>query len=104
MGRPDLVFPGARVACFVDGDRWHGNGWRARGLNSFEEEFAHRNSDFWKQKIIRNMARDVEVNNQLEADGWLVVRVWASEVEADLVRVADRIERSVRYRRARSTR
>lgn len=99
IGRPDLVFPGARVACFVDGDRWHGNGWRTRGFDSFEEEFAHRNSDFWKQKITRNMARDVEVTNQLQADGWLVVRVWASEVQADLAGVADRVERCVLDRR-----
>lgn len=104
IGRPDLVFPGARVACFVDGDRWHGNGWRTRGFASFEEEFAHRNSDFWKQKIARNMARDVEVTCQLQAEGWLVVRVWASEIEADLTSVADRVERSVLDRRTRPTR
>lgn len=104
VGRPDLVFPRARVACFVDGDRWHGNGWRTRGFDCFEEEFAHHNSDFWKQKITRNMARDVEMTNQLQLDGWLVLRVWASEVGSDLPRVADRIERSVRDRRARSTR
>lgn len=104
VGRPDLVFPGARVACFVDGDRWHGNGWRTRGFDSFEEEFAHRNSDFWKQKITRNMARDVEVTNQLQADGWLVLRVWASQVDSDLTGVADHVERWVLDRQPRSTR
>ncbi|MSY83895.1 MAG: DNA mismatch endonuclease Vsr [Actinobacteria bacterium] len=103
IGRPDVVFPGARVACFVDGDRWHGNGWRIRGFDSFEDEFAHRNSDFWKQKIIRNMARDVEVTDSLQSDGWLVIRVWASDVEADPIAVADNVERSVLDRRARPT-
>ena len=103
IGRPDVVFPGARVACFVDGDRWHGNGWRIRGFDSFEDEFAHRNSDFWKQKIIRNMARDVEVTDSLQSDGWLVIRIWASDVEADPIAVADNVERSVLDRRARST-
>lgn len=103
IGRPDVVFPGARVACFVDGDRWHGNGWRIRGFDSFEDEFAHRNSEFWKQKIIRNMARDAEVTEKLQSDGWLVIRLWASDVEADPVAVADKVERSVVDRRARST-
>lgn len=103
IGRPDVVFPGARVACFVDGDRWHGNGWRIRGFDSFEDEFAHRNSDFWKQKIIRNMARDVEVTDKLQSDGWLVIRIWASDVEADPIAVADKVERSVLDRRARTT-
>ena len=30
-GKPDIVFPGARLAVFVDGDYWHGNQWRRRG-------------------------------------------------------------------------
>jgi len=98
FGRPDLVFVSAGVACFVDGDRWHGNGWRLRGYKSFEEEFQHANSDFWKSKIQRNMQRDRDVNDLLAAEGWEVVRVWASEVERDVTAVADRIERLVRGR------
>lgn len=98
VGRPDLVFVSARVACFVDGDRWHGNGWRLRGYTSFEEEFQHANSDFWKAKIQRNMKRDRDVNDQLAADGWEVVRVWASDVERDVTTVADQIEELVRSR------
>ena len=35
-GKPDLVFPGARIALFVDGDYWHGNAWRDRGFESFK--------------------------------------------------------------------
>jgi len=90
------VFVSARVACFVDGDRWHGNGWRLRGYMSFDDEFQHANSDFWKSKIQRNMQRDREVNDQLAADGWQVVRLWASEVERDVTAVADRVEALVR--------
>ena len=41
VGKPDIVFGPTRVACFVDGDRWHGNGWRTRGYKSFEDEFRH---------------------------------------------------------------
>jgi DNA mismatch endonuclease (patch repair protein) len=99
-GRPDVVFPKERIACFVDGDRWHGNGWRLRGYNSFEDEFRHSNSDFWKQKITRNIARDNEVTQSLEEDGWLVLRAWASEVDRDVTAVADRIEATVKSRRA----
>ncbi|MEV3965147.1 very short patch repair endonuclease [Nocardia sp. NPDC050193] len=96
MGKPDIVFGPARIACFVDGDRWHGNGWRTRGFKSFEDEFKHANSDFWKQKISRNMQRDAEVTEALTADGWKVIRIWASDVERDLVAAADRIEFAVR--------
>ena len=56
-GKPDLVFSRARVAVFVDGDMWHGRGWRERGFSSMEEQFAgHRNPDFWIAKIRRNVS------------------------------------------------
>lgn len=100
MGRPDVVFPSARVACFVDGDRWHGNGWRLRGYDSFDDEFRHRNSDFWREKITRNIARDQAVRQHLEGEGWLVLRVWSSEVERDVTTVADMIESAVKAKRA----
>lgn len=96
LGRPDIVFLGPRVACFVDGDRWHGNGWKTRGYASFEDEFNHANADFWKHKIARNMARDREVREGLETQGWSVVRIWASEVDADVAGAADRVETTVR--------
>jgi DNA mismatch endonuclease, patch repair protein len=99
-GRPDIVFPTARMACFVDGDRWHGNGWKLRGFASFEDEFAHRNADFWREKITKNIQRDRQVTEQLERDGWIVLRAWASEVERDVAAVADRIETVVRSRLA----
>lgn len=98
-GKPDIVFPSARVACFVDGDRWHGNGWRIRGFSSFEEEFQHANSQFWKQKIERNIERDRQVDSLLLDAGWSVVRIWASEVERDISNAADRVESIVRARR-----
>lgn len=99
IGKPDLVFGPARVACFVDGDRWHGNGWRLRGLSAFEDEFEHANSAFWKKKIERNIERDREVTQMLTDQGWRVVRIWASEVERDVTAAADRVEAVVRGRR-----
>jgi DNA mismatch endonuclease (patch repair protein) len=98
MGKPDLVFVGARVACFVDGDRWHGNGWRVRGYDSFESEFDHANSLFWKNKITRNMQRDQDVTARLRIEGWVVFRAWASDVERDVPTVADELEAVVRGR------
>jgi len=96
VGRPDLVFVTARVACFVDGDRWHGNGWKIRGLSSFEEEFDHANSDFWVKKIQRNIERDRYVTKRLKDEGWRVIRVWASDIQRDVGEAADRIEAKVR--------
>ena len=96
-GKPDLVFSRAKVAVFVDGDMWHGHGWRERGFSSMEEQFAnHRNPKFWIAKIQRNIARDREVSQQLEALNWTVVRVLESEVRRDLASAADRVQKVVR--------
>lgn len=89
-GRPDIVFRSRRIAVFVDGDYWHGNAWRLRGLPSLEEMFP-TNRDFWVAKIERNMARDREVNQELAARGWTVVRIWESDVLANPDEAAGRV-------------
>lgn len=81
-GKPDLVFPGKRVAVFIDGDLWHGNSWRVRGLPSLEAQFPNR-TEWWVAKIRRNMKRDCEVNERLAAAGWTVLRFWESECLGD---------------------
>lgn len=98
-GKPDIVFPGARVAVFVDGDFWHGNAWRVRGLPSFDAQFEKiNNAEFWRSKIKANMARDQRVTTELAADGWHVVRVFESRLQADLPAVVDEIESLIRQR------
>lgn len=93
IGRPDIVFPGARVVVFVDGDFWHGNAWRLRGMASFEEQFRFRSKpDWWEAKIRRNMERDREVNEALEEAGWHIVRIWESDVLRDVAVCADRVQ------------
>jgi len=67
IGNPDIVFPGARVAVFVDGDFWHGNAWRLWGLASFEGQFRFKsNPDFWRIKITRTVERDADVSPSRE--------------------------------------
>lgn len=89
-GRPDLVFPRQKLAIFIDGDFWHGNAWRVRGLPSFESQFANR-SEWWTAKIMRNMERDRQVTAQLRELGWRVERVWESDVLAAPDDVARRL-------------
>ena len=96
-GHPDIVFPGPRVAVFVDGDFWHGNAWRVRGLGSFEAQFETiNNAVFWRTKIERNMRRDDEVNQLLIADRWRVYRVFESRLRTEPEAVAAEVEELVR--------
>lgn len=95
-GRPDIVFPRPRVAVFVDGDYWHGNAWRARGLGSFEDQFRHNNGAWWKAKIKSNVERDRRVDDQLRAAGWRVIRIWESDLLQDPASAVSLIARVVR--------
>jgi len=81
-GKPDIVFTKAKVAVFCDGDYWHGHNWALRGLKNLDEELAGY-SEFWANKIRRNIQRDIEVNHQLTVMGWTVVRIWESDIMDD---------------------
>ncbi|MFI5008932.1 MAG: very short patch repair endonuclease [Solirubrobacterales bacterium] len=73
-GRPirgDIVFPGRRIAVFIDGCFWHGC-----PLHGTEPA---TNADYWAAKIDENRMRDVRHTQALEVGGWQVVRVWEHE-------------------------
>jgi DNA mismatch endonuclease (patch repair protein) len=82
-GKPDIVFAKAKIAVFCDGDYWHGHNWALRGLKDLDEELS-RYSEFWANKIRRNIQRDEEVNRLLADMGWRVIRVWESEIIKDI--------------------
>jgi DNA mismatch endonuclease (patch repair protein) len=70
--RPDFVFRRERVAVFVDGCFWHQCPLHAR--------VPVNNSEFWSEKLRRNVERDRAANRALRAAGWKVVRVWEHEL------------------------
>lgn len=94
IGTPDLVFGSARLAVFVDGDFWHGNAWKLRGLDRLEDQFP-TNTEWWSAKLRRTIERDQVVTSRLRKEGWRVVRIWESEVLADPIGSADRVERAL---------
>jgi len=94
-GRPDIVIRKYRLAVFVDGDFWHGNAWRRRGLKRLEDDF-NVNREFWVAKIRRNMERDQEVTQQLKASGWIVFRFWESSLRQDISGAADLVEGAIK--------
>jgi len=71
-GCPDFVFPALRIAVFVDGCFWHGCPIHGRRPSS--------NSDYWTQKIERNMRRDRAVVRDLKRANWKVLRIWEHEL------------------------
>jgi DNA mismatch endonuclease, patch repair protein len=94
LGRPDLVFPHARVAVFCDGDFWHGRNWV-----KLERRLQNRaNAAYWVAKIAANRQRDFQVNRALRRAGWCVLRFWEGDVRADPGKAARKIAERVRGR------
>ncbi len=91
-GKPDIAFIGKKIAVFCDSEFWHGYDWEHR------KDDIKTNRDFWISKIERNIQRDIEVNQILERNGWLVLRFWGKEIHKDVMGCADRIESEVRKR------
>lgn len=90
FGKPDIAFIGKKVAVFCDSEFWHGYNWEER-----KADFKS-NQDFWIPKIERNIQRDEEVTEKLEADGWTVLRFWGKEIKKNPGKCADRIEKAVK--------
>lgn len=69
--RPDVCWPGRRVAVFVNGCFWHAcpkHGSRPK-----------ENSEYWIRKLVGNQRRDRAQNRYLRQRGWIVISVWEHE-------------------------
>lgn len=85
--RADLVFPGPRVAVFVDGCFWHGCPKHATQPKA--------NRQWWADKLAANVARDRSTDELLGDAGWIVIRIWEHESPESAAR---RIEQMIRKR------
>ena len=90
FGHPDIAFIGKKVAVFCDSEFWHGYDWEHK-----KDEIKSRR-DFWIPKIERNIERDIEVNEKLKNDGWIVLRFWGLEIKKHTAECADKIVEAVR--------
>ena len=89
FGKPDFSFKKYKVAVFCDSEFWHEKDWEVK-------KHEHKsNIDFWHKKIERNIQRDVEVNKQLTADGWTVLRFWGRNIEKNLFLCVKKVEQTI---------
>lgn len=90
FGKPDLTFKKLKIAVFIDGEFWHGKDWNVR-------KYDHKsNQEFWIPKIERNIQRDKEVNEELDKQGWRVLRFWGKDIQKDLLSCILKIENVIK--------
>lgn len=87
-GRPDICFPGRRLAIFVHGCFWHRCPRCHLGLPK-------SNTDFWKRKFELNVARDQKKERLLIDEGWKVMTVWECELKEELVKTVAKVLRQL---------
>ena len=69
-GRPDIVLPKYRVAILVQGCFWHGH----EDCRLFR--LPKSRTEFWKEKIEANRARDKKNLTLLGELGWRTLQIW----------------------------
>jgi len=77
LGRPDIAFPGRKIAIFVNGCYWH----RCPYCNP---SFPKTHQDFWKVKFQKNVERDKKKIINLQKMDWKIIVVWECQIYTDL--------------------
>jgi DNA mismatch endonuclease (patch repair protein) len=74
-GKPDLVLPKYKTVVFVHGCFWH----KHEGCRYFV--VPKTRTEFWLNKIGRNVTNDERQQAELAAAGWNVLTVWECELK-----------------------
>lgn len=91
FGRPDVAFPGRRVAIFVHGCFWH-------RCPFCQPSRPRSHADFWDDKFARNRARDERYTTALLERGWTVIVVWECRLKKKRVhRTMEEVVAEVRF-------
>ena len=77
-GRPDVAWPGKKVALFVNGCFWH----RCPHCNL---PLPKSNVEYWTEKFERNMARDKKNLALLDDLGWTTHVIWECQLKKKVV-------------------
>ena len=88
LGKPDFAFLRQKLAVFVDGCFWHGC------PRCYQQP--KRNTEFWKNKVSVNKARDKRVSRKLRGEGWSVCRVWECALKNSPSSVVSKIQRMLK--------
>lgn len=86
-GKPDIVLAGYKTIVFVHGCFWH----RHEGCKG--ATIPKTRTDWWLEKLNKNVERDNKIKKELENNGWKVIVVWECET---LPRNADNLAKKLK--------
>lgn len=92
FGKPDYTFKKFKIAVFCDSEFFHGKDWET------QKHRIKTNTEFWHDKIEKNIKRDRIVNETLYQSGWRVIRFWGNEIKIDVDQCVKIIAKAIEER------
>lgn len=83
LGKPDISIQKYKVVIFIDSCFWHSC--------PIHGNIPKNNVDYWKKKLIRNVERDLEVNNFYTERNWNILRIWEHDLDDNFDATIDKI-------------
>jgi len=74
-GKPDIVLPKYNSVIFVQGCFWHGH----LGCRNFV--IPKTRTEWWTNKINKNIARDQDSSRKLSEAGWKIIEIWECDLK-----------------------
>ncbi|MCX2452625.1 DNA mismatch endonuclease Vsr [Pedobacter sp. PLR] len=74
-GKPDIVLPKYKTVIFVNGCFWHGH------EHCRYYVIPKTRTEWWLDKINRNVAKDKIVREEILALGWNVINIWECQLK-----------------------
>jgi DNA mismatch endonuclease (patch repair protein) len=87
-GRPDIAYPGRKVAIFVHGCYWH-------HCPRCYPNLPKSNPEFWARKFELNRERDARKRTQLKRLGWCVEEMWECDLKDRMVETLAQVSRHI---------
>jgi DNA mismatch endonuclease, patch repair protein len=75
-GKPDIVLPKYKTVIFVNGCFWHGHD------NCKYFKLPGTRTEWWREKIEKNIENDLKKQSQLMDLGYKVIVVWECEIKS----------------------
>ena len=89
-GKPDIVLPKYKTVIFVNGCFWHMH------PGCKQATIPKTRTEFWVEKLNRNVENDRKNQQALRDAGWNVIVVWECELEKDFEGTMNRVIRTLK--------
>lgn len=90
-GKPDIAITKYKIAIFCDGEFFHGKDWDALQIKLQKSN----NSSYWLEKIKKNIQRDKEVEKQIRAQNWIVIRFWGNDIKRNVLSCVCTVKKAI---------